>query len=209
VLLVGGGSSHDFKKFFNETDSATLKSAGFSVNYTEDGDVTARELSNADVAVLSVNAKEWATPALRRALFDFAEQGRGLVLLHPGVWYNYPDWPEYNRVLAGGGSRGHDRPLEFEVKVTNAAHPLMKGLPASFKITDELYWFELDAQGTPVEALAKTFSPQKQREYPMVWIVKHPKTRIAGIALGHDARAHDLPEFQTLLKNAVNWAAGK
>jgi type 1 glutamine amidotransferase len=40
-----------------------------------------------------------------------------------------------------------------------------------------------------------------------VWIVKHPKARIAGIALGHDAKAHDLPAFKALLQNAVKWAA--
>ena len=40
-------------------------------------------------------------------------------------------------------------------------------------------------------------------------MVKHPKARIVGITLGHDARAHDLPAYQTLLKNAVQWAAGK
>jgi type 1 glutamine amidotransferase len=39
--------------------------------------------------------------------------------------------------------------------------------------------------------------------------VQHPKARIAGIALGHDARAHELPEFKQLLKNAAQWAAGK
>ncbi len=212
VLLVGGGTSHDFQKFFNEADSATLKAAGCSVNYTEDGDVTARELApqrGVDVVVLSVNAKEWATPALRKALFDFANAGKGLVLLHPGVWYNYKDWPEYNTVLAGGGARGHDRPLEFEVKVTNNAHPLMKGLPATFKITDELYWFEPEPQGTPVEVLATTHSPSKDKDYPMIWLVKHPKARIAGIALGHDEHAHNLPEYKKLLLNAVNWAAGK
>ena len=43
----------------------------------------------------------------------------------------------------------------------------------------------------------------------MVWVVKHPKSHIACIALGHDARAHDLPEFKQLLKNAAAWAAGK
>ncbi|WP_075089066.1 hypothetical protein [Verrucomicrobium spinosum] len=35
VLIVAGGSSHDFKKWFEEYDSQFLKSAGFSVNYTE------------------------------------------------------------------------------------------------------------------------------------------------------------------------------
>ena len=32
---------------------------------------------------------------------------------------------------------------------------------------------------------------------------------IVGFTLGHDARAHDLPDYQTLLKNAVIWAGGK
>ena len=48
-----------------------------------------------------------------------------------------------------------------------------------------------------------------KKEHPSVWIVKHPKARIAGIALGHDARTHDLPEFKQLLVNAANWAARK
>jgi type 1 glutamine amidotransferase len=209
VLLVGGGSSHDYKKWFGEADTALLKAAGCSVNYTEDGDVTARELTRVDVAVLSVNAKEWATPALREALFKFADSGKGLVLLHPGLWYNFADWPDYNKVLAGGGSRGHDRLGEFEVKVTNASHPLMKGVSASFKITDELYYFEPDAQGSAIEVFATATSQQRNKTYPQVFIVKHPKTRIAAITLGHDGRAHDLPEFQALLKNAVNWGAGK
>jgi len=37
----------------------------------------------------------------------------------------------------------------------------------------------------------------------------HPKARIAGIALGHDAKAHDLPEFKQIFVNAVKWATGK
>jgi hypothetical protein len=36
-------------------------------------------------------------------------------------------------------------------------------------------------------------------------VVKHPKTRIAGLTLGHDARAHDLPEFKALLVNCIEW----
>jgi len=30
-----------------------------------------------------------------------------------------------------------------------------------------------------------------------------------GLTLGHDERAHDLPAYQALLKNAVVWAAGR
>ncbi len=210
VLLVGGGSSHDFGKWFDQADRATLKAAGCSVNYTEDGDVTARELANVDVAVLSVNRSEWATPALRKALFDFASRGKGLVLLHPGLWYNFGDWPEYNRVLAGGGSRGHDALGEFSVNALKAGHPVMQGVTTTFKITDELYYQTPDEKGTPIEVLAET-SPSKKfnRPHPSVFIVKHPQARIVGLAIGHDGRAHDLPEYKALLTNAVEWSAGK
>lgn len=210
VLLVGGGSSHDYQKFFNRSDTATLKAAGCSVNYTEDGAATARELPKVDVAILSVNSPKWATPECRKAVMDFVAAGKGLVLLHPGMWYNYSDWPEFNRVLAGGGARGHDALGEFTVNVVNKDHPITKGVTPSFKITDELYYVTPDPKGTPIEVLAET-SPSKrfQKPHPSVFVVKHPKARIAGIALGHDARAHDLPEYQQLLVNATKWAAGK
>jgi hypothetical protein len=39
--------------------------------------------------------------------------------------------------------------------------------------------------------------------------VKHAKARIVGLTLGHDAKAHDLPAFQTLLKNSIAWVSGK
>ena len=210
VLLVGGGSSHDFNRFFNQADSATLTEGGrFAVNYTEDAEVAARELPQADVAILSVNKTGFPTANFRKELMEFVNEGRGLVLLHPGVWYNWPEWPEFNRLLAGGGSRGHDRPAEFEVKVDPTNHPLVKNVPSTFKIVDELYWFEPDPKGTPIEVLATAHSPSKNKDFPMVWVVKHPKAHIAGIALGHDARAHGLPEFKQLLRNAAAWAAGR
>jgi uncharacterized protein len=206
VLLIGGGSSHDFTRFFNLADVATLKATGkFSVNYTESPLDFVDHVKTVDVLVLSVNTPAFTTPAARRALFGHVAAGKGVVLLHAGVWYNYADWPEYNRELAGGGSRGHDRLGEYEVKATNPAHPIMKGVPATFRITDELYYFTPDAGGTPIEILATATSTQRPGTYPQVFVVKHPKARIAGLTLGHDARAHDLPEFKTLLVNCIEW----
>jgi len=210
ILLVGGGSSHDFGKWFNTADKAILSEGGkYTVNYTENADVATAALAEADVAILSVNKTGFPTPAFRKALFDYVEKGKGLILLHPGVWYNWPNWPEYNRQLAGGGSKGHDKIAEFEVKVRSASHPIMKNVPETFKITDELYWFEPDIDGARVEVLAYAESPSKKKKFPMVWTVHHGNARIAAIALGHDARAHDLREFKQLLKNAVAWVGSR
>ena len=64
-------------------------------------------------------------------------------------------------------------------------------------------------RGNAIEVLAEATSPKTGRIFPQVFIVQHPKALIVGLTLGHDARAHDLPAYQTLLKNAVQRAAGK
>ena len=213
VLVIGGGSSHNFKDFFGTTDVATLKAAGFSVHYTEDRDQAATELANADAAIISVNRKFFDTAAYRKALFDFAAAGKGIVMLHPGTWYGFVGWPELNRDIVGGGARGHDKIHPFDVKAVKADHPVMKDVPASFTVEDELYY--VNAEGTPegtaaIEVLAETSNSDKyQKPHPSVWITKHPKARVVGIALGHDARTHDLKPYQQLLINAAKWTSGK
>ena len=207
ILVVGGGSSHDFQKWFNTADVGFLKGAGkFSVNYTENPVTATKALAQADVLVSSTNQKDFDTPELRAALGQFAAAGKGIVLLHPAVWYNWP-WPEYNRNYVGGGSRSHDRLGEFQVTIAKE-HPVTKGVSPTFKVTDELYLMNPDPQGAPIEVLAHT-SPAlaTKKEHPSVWVVQHPQARIVAIALGHDGRVHDLPEYHQLLLNAVNWTA--
>ncbi len=209
TLIVGGGSSHDFGKWYDKADSATLSAGGLaSVNYTDKPINVAPALKDIDVLVQTSN-QNMKDGLLRQAIMDFADAGKGLVLVHPALWYNWADWPEYNRVLVGGGSRGHDRFGEFEVKLSDVKHPVTAGVAASFKITDELYNSIVDPKGTPIQVLATATSPVNGKVFPSVWIVQHPKARIVCIALGHDGKAHDHEAYQKLLQNAVKWAAGK
>src|SRR5687768_7709429 len=101
VLLIGGGASHDYDRWFNVADSAFLNGTGqATAGYFEPQQVTPAAVQNADVLVISAN-KAFPDHAVRNAIFAHANAGKGLVLLHPGLWYNWTDWPEYNRVLAG------------------------------------------------------------------------------------------------------------
>jgi uncharacterized protein len=215
VLVIGGGSSHNFQKFFGGTDVATLSAAGYSVNYTEDRDQAAAEIGAADVAVISVNRKFFDTPAYRQALFAFAAAGKGLVMLHPGTWYGFPDWPELNARIVGGGARGHDKLGKYSVNAVKPGHPIMRGVPASFDVEDELYYINAEPDkippGTaPIEVLAETSPSIKFKQpHPVIWTTKHERARIVGFTLGHDERVHDLPAYRTLLTNAVKWASGK
>ena len=215
VLLIGGGSSHKFTEFFGVSDRATLRAAGYSVNYTEDRDQAAAELKGADVAVISVNRMFFDTPAYRKALFDFAAAGKGIVMLHPGTWYGYAQWPELNAQIVGGGARGHDKLGKYSVNAVKPGHPIMKGVPASFEVEDELYYINPEPEKIPpgtasIDVLAETSpSVRFKKPHPAVWTTKHERARIVGITLGHDERVHDHPAFKTLLTNAVKWAAGK
>jgi type 1 glutamine amidotransferase len=65
-----------------------------------------------------------------------------------------------------------------------------------------------DPVGNAIEVLAEATSLKSGKTFPQVFVVKHPKARIVGITLGHDGRAHDLPAYQTLLRNSVLPALG-
>jgi len=111
--------------------------------------------------------------------------------------------------MVGGGARSHDKYGEFEVTVDAPDHPLMAGVPKTFKIADELYHFQRDDQGAPIEVLATGKNIATGKTYSSIWIVKHPRARIVCIALGHDGAAHEGDAYKTILRNAMKWAAGK
>ncbi len=207
VLLVGGGSSHDFVKFFGASDKATLTPVCGWVDFTQNLNGIPAILKDIDVLVLSANQPISSETA--KALIDYANSGKAIISLHPGGWYAWNNFPQWNKEIVGGGTKGHDALGPYTVNVTNAASPITKGVPPAFEITDELYQYTADPAGAPIEVLATATSPASGKTYPQVWIVKHPKARIVGITLGHDARAHDLEAYRTLLKNAVVWAGGK
>lgn len=205
TLIIGGNMHHDFKRWFGDADSATL-SGRAAVKYTEDMSTVLPAMKDLDVLYLS-NNQPIADPELRKAIFAHADSGKGLLLAHAALWYSWKDWPEYNRVLVGGGSKSHDKYGEFEVTVTETSHPIMQGVPATFKISDELYHHANDPQGTPIHVLATGTSPVTGKTFPVAWITQHPKARIVCLTLGHDGKAHEHPAFKTILQNSLAWLA--
>jgi len=209
VLLVGGGSSHDFDKWYKGADVETLQKDGFAVvEYTSDPTTILSKLKDVDVLYLA-NNQPIPDDATRKAIFAFVDAGKGLVLAHPALWYNWADWPEYNQKLVGGGSKGHDKYGPFDVTITNKKHPVVKNVPDTFHLDDELYYQIPDKSGSPIEVLATAKAATSDKVFPSIFIVKYPKGRIVGIALGHDAASHTIAPYQTILKNAIQWASGK
>lgn len=205
VLLVGGGSSHDFKRWFDQEDRACLdgRELGRTL-YTERVNCLADLSPSVGVLVLS-NNQPLSEPAEREAVFEHAARGGGLVLLHPATWYNWLDWPAYNSELVGGGARGHEAYGEFDVRVVDGQHPVARDLPVTFSVTDELYRFEVDPDGAPITALAVGRSRSTGAEFPVLWVVERPRGRTVCTTLGHDGATHQHPAWKALLAAAVEW----
>src|SRR5690606_35569533 len=137
-------------------------------------------LKNADVLYLCTN-KPMDDEKARRAIYDFVNAGKGMVIVHAGLWYNWRDWPEYNRELVGGGTRRHDNYQEFKVTAVAKDHPILEGVAADFTIKDELYHFIEDPHGSWMNVLLEASLPNSEKKYASVWITEHPRARIACI----------------------------
>jgi len=204
VLIVGGGWAHDYETWFHKADTASLQKAGITnTQYTEDPAVAATELSHVDVLLFCCNKQGFDTPQFRLAFSNFVSAGKGLVLVHSTLWYNWY-WDGFNPLIVGGGAHDHDGVSQFDETIIKD-HPVTHGLPATFKMTDELYHTVTTPDASPIEVLAEASRPGGQK-YASVWVVHYGKGRIVCIALGHDGNAHNSPDYQKLLANAVNWA---
>ena len=207
VLLVGAGDSHNFPKFFLGSDKVTLKAAeGMDVAATPNLDEALTLLPQADVLVFSGNHNQYGKDEFQKALNDFADKGKGIVVVHAGAWDHTP-WKGFNDRFVGGKTTNHGKG-DFIVTVKDDKHPIMKGVPATFTINDEKYRHQITRK-SDVEVLAVNAPDRGTEPFPSVWVVKDSKTRIVGITLGHDDKAHDNPAFKTLLINSVNWVANR
>lgn len=204
ILIVGGGTHHNFDRWFNLEDSKILAEAGAVTRYTEYPEHIPDVLSEIDILYLS-NNQPLPDEDLRKSIFDFVESGNDLLLVHAAIWYNWDDWTEYNQKLVGGGSNSHPPYGEFEVQVVDSGHPVMNAVPETFMIKDELYRFEKEDEGSDIHVLAKGIEPETGDEYPVAWTVDYGEGRIVCITLGHDGEAHTHKAYKTILQNSVEW----
>ena len=207
-LLMGGGSSHDFERWFDREDRQWLagelaEGDGDSVAYTDRPRELQDRIGEVRVLALSCN-QDLPRDELRTAIFEHVEAGRGLFLLHASTWVNWPDWPAFNAELVGGGARSHEDYGRFRVDLTDPEHPALEGLPKSFEIEDELYRFQPDPAAS-IQILAAGTSLVSGERYPVIWTVEHGAGRILATTLGHDGGAHQHEAFRALLASGFRW----
>ena len=103
-----------------------------------------------------------------------------------------------------------------EVTVEDKTHPVMKDVPAKFKVLHE-EWYTYDKSPRPnVRVLASvdedTYAPNteiRMGDHPVVWTNEHVKARNVYIFMGHHGDLFENPAFTTMLKNSIFWAANQ
>lgn len=235
VLILSGRNNHDWRASTAHLRRILEATGRFDVRVTEEpAGLTAETLRPYDVLVSDYCGPRWGAQA-EEAVAAFVREGKGLVAVHAASYpfgvmpvltakmgrsevYEKP-WAEWEKMLgarwqdgdaAKGEKRtGHSRRHVFEVEWTETAHPVAAGLPAKFKVSDELYSrFVLSPS---IRILARAFDDPAvngtgQRE-AILWTNEYGRGRVFHTALGHDVAAMMAQGFVDSFARGVEWAA--
>ena len=181
-------------------------------------------------------------PEFRQGLLDLLETGMGMVFLHHSI-AAWPAWPAYADIVGG---RFHYRPAElrgrhwpdsgYRHKVAHrlrvvADHPVTRGLPDEFAMTDELYLcpvFEADVEPllrsdyafedgnfySAGRAVAGELNSREGWQHPpgsnlVAWVKHYRNSPIVYIQGGDDAEAYANAHYRVLIHNAIRWVASE
>jgi type 1 glutamine amidotransferase len=168
--------------------------------------LTARRLRGADAVVLANTSGELPLPN-RPALLRFVRRGGAFIGTHSAS-DSLHSWPAFERLLGGEFAR-HGAVQEGRLIVSRRPHPVTRGLPRSFTLTDEFYKFvapvpartrvliRLDPESVPDEAGA---------EIPLVWARRYGEGRVFYDALGHLPATWEQRLHRRMVARGLAWA---
>ena len=230
VLILSGRNNHDWRASTPHVRRILDATGRFDVRVTEEpSGLTPETLRPYDVLVSDYCGPRWGEAA-EKAVAAFVQSGKGLVVVHAA---SYPfgeaqvlgshqtptgvrqqPWPEWATMVGAAWTEkepktGHAKRHVYELKWTNAAHPIAQGLAPSFTVSDELY--HQFALKPGIEVLATALDATEQggngKEEPLLWTNRYGSGRVFQTALGHDVAAMSAPGFIASFARGVEWAA--
>jgi len=137
--------------------------------------------------------------------------GKGMVFLHHSQC-SYQDWSEYKTIVGGKYHEEQNTPqtstyqhdVKFTVKISDPRHPVTRGIK-DFEILDEVYGnTEVLPSVTPLLTTDHLLSSKT-----IGWMHQIEKSRIVYIQPGHDKNSYFNPNYQKLVRQAIEYVAVK
>jgi uncharacterized protein len=163
--------------------------------------------------------KEKPMAAFRRYIEE--GKGGGWIGFHHatllGEFDGYPMWDWFSGFMGGIRFKGYIASLvSANVIVEDKKHPVMKGMPDSFTVTNE-EWYTYDKSPREnVHVLAhvdeSSYQPAsdiRMGDHPVVWTNEKMKARNIYIFMGHHPDLLKNEAYKTLVRNSIFWAAGQ
>jgi type 1 glutamine amidotransferase len=203
-----GGTHHDFEGFSRQM-GGYFEDVGWSVERSWDPERLIN-LAGMDVVVQYTalgNGQQNGllgpelTPAQTAGLVRFVAGGGGLLSAHCATVIS-----EENTELArlhGGRFLSHPPRFDFCVHPLSRVHPVTEGVPP-FVVRDELYYQEV-ASNVQIHAVAL----DRGVAHPMVWTREEGRGRVVHVAPGHDSEAWAVGAYRRLMRQALEWVAGR
>lgn len=194
------------------------------------------------LVVLDYNGDSWPNETNQNFL-NYVQQGGGVVVYHAAD-NAFAQWPEYNKIIALGGWEGrnenagpwvywednkikkdssagvggsHGEQHEYVLTARNNTHPIMKGMPHTWKHQKDELYDRMRGPGNIKDVLYTAYSDKAKggsgREELLIFTVDYGDARIFHTMLGHagpdleNNPAMQCAGFQTTLLRGAEWAA--
>jgi type 1 glutamine amidotransferase len=182
---------------------------------------------------------------VKRGFVDVLDAGKGVVALHHAI-AGWPAWPDYADWIGGrflyrpDRLRGEARPdsgyrhdvthtVSVERDIDETLKPIVEGVPAEFRITDELYLaevFEDDvyplmrsdyefrdnnffsaARAVAGEMHSREGWSREPGSNLVAWAKRARQSPLVYLQFGDGPKAYKNKHYCRLVRNALNWAA--
>ena len=230
TLILSGQNNHNWRAttpFMRDLLSATPR---FDVRLEEEpAGLTAAALANYDLLVVDYQGPRWGSAA-EKAVTDFVASGKGMVVVH-GSSYAFsgldilgpghvktgrtePLWTAWAEMVGGTWAGNPPKTFHaprhlFQLKLSDPAHPILRGIGGGLETLDELYHEMRFLPGA--HAIATAYDDPANggtgKDEPILVTVNYGRGRVFYTALGHEVPAMQEPAFAITFVRGAEWAA--
>ena len=208
LLVVTGGHDFDKESFYAMLDGFDAMSYEKAVQPHANELYASDSINTFDVLVF-YDMFQHISEAQQSAFINVLEQGKGAVFLHHAL-ASYQDWEEYEQIIGGryileadsadNDASTYQHDVDISVSVMDTIHPVTRGVD-DFVLHDEVYGgFRVLDRVHPL-----LFTHQPQSGEIIGWCHTYRNSRIVYLQPGHDQHAYENPNYQRLLRQAIEW----